>query len=412
MKILYVNAIYWGGGAEKIARQLYFSIKDEETQTYFIAGRHQKNVPKFVSVIYNSFLQRAASAVAGIINHNILFVTFRARKQIIKLIKREKVDIVHLHNIHGNYLGLYDLQKIRKYCPNIIITMHDMWLLTGCCPHGMSCMKWQKTKDCHECLGNEYLRKGTKRAAVYLKCKSRNFSNLGYTFVCPSKWLIDCCRQSYLKNEDIRLINNGINTKIFYPCNQSDIRKKHNIPSDKNIIMFSANKINSPYKGFAYLREALMFLKNKEEYCLLLVGKNEANLLLPFDTVVVDYVKDENIMRELYVAADIFVVPSMADTSPLTIMEAMASGTPVVAFKTGGIPEIVSEETGWIVEQGNSKALAEKIECRAESHVFRHHCQCNILKTVILHKLLHFIDRFRILHCPNRNILLDRTFVT
>ena len=83
---------------------------------------------------------------------------------------------------------------------------------------------------------------------------------------------------------------------------------------------------------------------------------------MTFDTVVVDYVKDENIMRELYVAADIFVVPSMADTSPLTVMEAMASGTPVVAFKTGGIPEIISEETGWLAEQGNSKALAEKIE--------------------------------------------------
>ncbi len=362
MKILYVNPCYWGGGAERIARQLYLGLKDKNTQTFFLSGRYQENIPTHVDVIYDSFLRRGVSAVLGIINHNVLFRTFRARRKIIDIIKKEKIDIVHFHNIHGNYLGPLDLKVIRKYCPNIVFTMHDMWLLTGCCPYAMECEKWIDSQSCYKCTGNSFLKKGTRRASIYLKCKEQSFINSNYILTSPSKWLIDCCGKSYLKDKNIFLIPNGVDIDVFYPRAKRETRKKYGIPLDKNILLFSAHKIGSPYKGVKYLLEALERLKDTEKYCLLTVGTQGEEIDLPYEMINVGFVNDDNTMSELYAAADIFITTSMADNFPLTVLESMASGTPVLAFKTGGIPEAITEETGWIVEQGNSVALAEKIE--------------------------------------------------
>ena len=362
MKILYVNPCYWGGGAEKIARQLYLGLKDKNIQTFFLAGRYQENIPKHVDVIYDTILQRGVSAALGIINHNVLFRTFRARKKIIDIIQKEKIDIVHFHNIHGNYLGPLDLKAIRKYCPNLVFTMHDMWLLTGCCPYAMECEKWTNLQRCYECTGNSFLKRGTKRASVYLRCKEKSFVNSNYILTSPSKWLINCCKKSYLKDEKIFLIPNGIDIDVFYPRDKNEVRKKYGIPLDKNILMFSAHKIDSPYKGVKYMLEALTRLKDTEKYCLLTVGTHAKEIGFPYEMINVGFVDDDNTMSELYAAADVFITTSMADNFPLTVLESMASGTPVLAFQTGGIPEAITEETGWIVKQGNSVALAEKIE--------------------------------------------------
>lgn len=362
MNILYVNATFWGGGAEKVARQLYYGIKDGNTKTYFAAGRYQKDLPEDVAVLYKNFLGRAVSAALGVANHNFLFFTLSGRKKIIDLIRRENIDIVHFHNTCGNYIGPADIKAISKYCRNIVITMHDMWLITGCCPHGMSCNKWRDGNKCQKCGGNEWLKKGTIWAGKYLQSKTKNFSGKGICFVSPSEWLINKCKHSYLVTENIRLIPNGIDVKSIKPYNKKEMRKKHQIPLNKHVLLFSANQMNSPYKGADYLIEALLNVPEKENYCLLIVGNGKIDKLnLCFETHITGYIKDTQTMNELYSAADIFLLPSMADTFPLTMLEAMASGTPVLAFKTGGIPEAVNDEVGWCVEAGDSIALANML---------------------------------------------------
>lgn len=363
MKILYVNTLFWGGGAEKVARQLYYGMKDKGIETFFVAGRYQKDdVPKEVKVIYHTFFERIVSAVAGIVNHNFLFRTFSARRKIIKIIKEKQIDVVHFHNLHGNYIGPSDLIAIKRYCPNIVITMHDMWLLTGCCPQGMSCTKWKLGSNCKRCKGNEFLKQGTVRAKIYLKSKMRYFCNQGFQFISPSVWLIDRCRESYLKNERIQCIPHGIDLNTYVLLEKKEIRKKYYFPADKHILLFSAHNINSPYKGLQYLYEALEQITNKDDYCLVIIGKIENDgRKLPFETYYMGYINDEKKMNELYAAADLFIVPSMADTSSFAALESLASGTPVLAFKTGGIPEIVAEDVGWLVEAGDSVGLAEKI---------------------------------------------------
>ena len=363
MKILYVNTYFNGGGAEKVMRQLYYGIRSDEFETYCIVGRLQKNIPEDVEIVYKDFLGRCVTTFLGGCLNNTLIMTKRARKAIIECIKKNKIDIVHFHNLHSNYIGISDLEEIRKYCKNIVITLHDMWLLTGGCAHSFECSKWMKESNCNGCKGNVSMSKGKVYASRLHQSKAKHFLNEGFCFVTPSKWLYRCCLQSYLYKEDIQIIYNGISLKNFSDHNKSIIREKYNLPIDKKIILFVSNEISNVYKGFSYLTEALMQLTHKDKYVLLVVGnKTDKEIKLPYEIFDMGYVCDEVVMSELYSAADLFVLPSVADTLPFTPMEAMASGTPVLAFETGGIPEVVSEEVGWLVPKGDSQALADKIE--------------------------------------------------
>ena len=363
IKVLYINALYWGGGAEKIARQLYMGVGEYDISCFFMSGRYQKNVPKDVKVIYNNLFERVISVLAARQNHNFLYRTYIARKKIVQFIKKERVDIVHFHNMHGNYFGPKDIEVISKVCPNIVITMHDMWMITGCCPHGMQCEEWKYSKNCQNCHGNEWLKKGVKKAHSYLICKSKSYSNKNIQFVSPSQWLVACCSKSYLKYETIHLIPNGVNTSIYHPLNKSELRKKYGVAQNKHVIMFAANNINHPYKGFKYLCEALDRIKDKENYCLLSVGNDLKEIeKMEYDFFLPGYVRDEKVMNEMYALADVYISVSVADTFPLVILESMAAGTPVIAFNTGGIPEIVNDEVGWIVEQRDVNSLVSMIE--------------------------------------------------
>ncbi len=362
MRILYVNTYFNGGGAEKVMRQLYYGIKSDEFETYCLVGRLQKNIPEDVEIVYKGFVGRCITTLAGLCLNNTLLRAKHTRNVIIECIKKNKIDIVHFHNLHSNYIGISDLEEICKYCKKIVVTLHDMWMLTGGCAYPFECLKWIKEGNCNGCNGNISMQHGKIYASVLYRYKRSFFSNKGFWFVTPSEWLYLCCQQSYLYKENIKIINNGISIKNYKEHNKDTMREKYGLPNSKNILLFVANGLNNIYKGFSYLSDALMRLPDKDKYVLLVIGNKEGNaLMMPYEIFDMGYVGDEAVLSELYSAADLFVLPSMVDTFPFTPMEAMASGTPVLAFDTGGISEIVSEEVGWLVPKGDSQALADKI---------------------------------------------------
>ncbi|MBD5491549.1 MAG: glycosyltransferase [Lachnospiraceae bacterium] len=368
MRILYISTYFNGGGAEKVMRQLYYGIKKENIETYCIVGRLQNNVPGDVEIIYKDFAGRCITTMAGGCLNNTIIKTRRAKSEIIKCIKEKKIDIVHFHNLHSNYIGLLDIEEIRKYCSNIVITLHDMWMLTGGCAQAFGCENWKINKYCLNCKGNESMHKGMRYASSLLKYKICSFKKKGIYFVTPSEWLYDRCRESYLKRENIRVISHGITLENFICHKKSTVRKKYHLPENKHILLFVANGIHNVYKGFPYLHDALQKIADKEKYALLIVGNGKKGKIdLPYDLYDIGYVQDEVMLSEIYAAADLFILPSVADTSSFTAIEAMASGTPVLAFRTGGIPEIVTEDLGWLVPSPNSEALADKI-----TEIFRH----------------------------------------
>lgn len=361
MKVLYVNTYYYGGGAEQVVRQLYHGVKCEDVKTYCMIGRIQKNSPDEVQTIYSGFFDRAYTTIVGGFLNNTLLRTKVARNRIIDCIIREKIDIVHFHNIHSNYFGLEDIEEIQKYCKHIVITLHDMWLLTGGCAHACECKKWISS-NCNNCNGNYSMPAFKYSAFVYGK-KKKYFMKKNIHYITPSKWLYDQCMQSYLKSEDIQIINNGLDMDRFKVYSKKEARKIFDFPLDKNLLLFVANGLNNPFKGFPYLLDALKLLKDKGKYGLIIIGNKESGALgLEFETFTMGYIDSLEKMNQLYAAADLYIHPSMADVSSFTAMESLASGTPVLAFNTGGIPEVVSEEIGWLVEAGNSQQLAEKIE--------------------------------------------------
>ena len=362
MRILQISAYYSGGGAEKVMRQLFNGFKeDEEIECFCMVGRAWPGTPDEVPQIYRGFIERAWTYLKGTLRHHTLYCAPKAKKEIIRFVKENQIDVIHFHNLHGSYIGLKDLEDIKKSCPKIVVTLHDMWCVTGICPYSFECVEW-KQNGCRSCLGNGGDVKKARWAGKLLNEKARAFDKKNICFVTPSKWLYDCVKKSHLEQEKIELIYNGIDIQKYMCYEKEKIRKLYEIPQDKRVILFAANGLNNPYKGFSYLKTALLSLKEKEKYVLLIVGnKEKEDLDLPFQIFDFGYISDEKKMNQLYSAADLFILPSMADNLPFTAIESMASGTPVVAFETGGIPEIL-DDAGWLVKRGDSIMMRKKIE--------------------------------------------------
>lgn len=363
MKILYFNNIYTGGGAEAVMRQLYYGMKEIGVESYMLVGYDNgieaASADSNINVLYSGKIAQKAAAVRGVCHNNAILCNTALRKKAVSMIQKNAIDILHINNAHGNYIGIKDVAWLSQYV-KIVWTLHDMWTVTGHCAYAFGCTSWKKM-ECGNCT-----RKRTYPAFYYNNlsrvhnCKKENFTERGIIFVTPSEWLADICRQSYLKNERIVTINNGVDVLKYRIHDRELLKKKYKVPDNRKVILFAAANLNSEYKGFKYLLAALDKLKNKNEYCLLVVGQGfEADLVSPeFMIKKFGYVDGAETMNEIYSLADVFVIPSIAENFPCVALESLASGTPVIGSDAGGIPEIVSTGTGWIFERGNSDALA------------------------------------------------------
>lgn len=361
MNILYVNAYYMGGGAEKVMRHLYKNMREDNINSLCIVGRGLTESIEGVPVIYHRFGEKALTTFVGALLGNTLLSTRKAKRRIIDYIEENNIDIVHFHNLHSNYLGIEDIKEIRKKCKGVVITLHDMWTFTGMCTNSIECQKWC-SDECRKCCGN-LSTKASWFSNRLLECKKKVFSDKGIFFVTPSQWLFKMTQQSYLSCENVLTINNGIDLNKFIIHDQAEVREKYGLSIKKKVLLFLANGINNVFKGYSYLLDALNMIVNKEEYTLLIVGnRGNEKINSDYETCCMGYIDAEDVLSELYSAADVFILPSIADVYPYTPMESIASGTPVIAFDTGGIPEIVSDEVGWIVPFQDAKALAECIE--------------------------------------------------
>jgi glycosyltransferase involved in cell wall biosynthesis len=361
MKVLQINTKYQGGGAEKVARQLYLGLPGIGVECAFLAGRSREKQSE-VPAIYEIIGRRALCYANRKLHNNAVENDPYAVRRILTYISAENPDVVHFHNIHGHYMGIQDITQITKVKP-VVWTLHDMWALTGhcCCPG--ECEKWKFTqcRDCHKLDMYSQLQRDTSEKL--LKIKQEKYSGQGIAFVTPSKWLENKVRESYLKNENIRTIYNGIDTEQFKQLNKQEIRLKYGVPEDRKILMFLGTALNNEIKGIQYLIKALMSLPNKNEYFLLMVGNcselkeiKEAFAYRDFG-----YVQDTTSLNEIYAASDLFLFPSMHESAGLMALEAGASGTSCLAFASEGIPELISQDVGWLVPSGDWEKLAQKI---------------------------------------------------
>ena len=391
-KILQINSCANWGSTGKIAEQINQVAAAQGWDTYFAYGRDVNPSQSKLIHVGNAFSQALAVIEARLFDNDGLSNRF-ATRQLLKKIKQINPDIIHLHNLHGYYINYKILfNYLNSTDIPIVWTLHDCWSFTGHCGHFVSvnCEKWKK--ECKYCP----LKKRYPASWIFdgscrnYRLKQRLFSaNKNLHIVTVSEWLADLVRQSFLKKADIRVINNGVDLKLFKPIN-TERKSKYRI--------LGVSSIWTKSKGlydFYQLRELL----DEKEYEIVLVGLSEVQMKeLPNGVYGIERTNSVEELVKLYSSADVFVNPTYGDTFPTTNLEAMACGTPVVTYRTGGSPESVDVETGIIVEQGNLNGLANSVIeiCKKGKDGFKEACR---LRSVQYYKkedrFLEYIELFK-----------------
>jgi len=364
MRILRVNTVYERGGAAGKAQTLHFELSRlEGWESLFAYGRGPKvkesGVVRFVlqPEVYFHILLTRLTGLQG-------YGTWLSTRRLLHLIRDWKPDVIHFHNIHGYYLDLSIARAVGKLQIPVVWTLHDGWALTGRCAYFFECNRWKT--GCGNCPNLSWYPKTYLDSSAFMWKKKKEcfISEWNPVIVCPSQWLADKVKESYLNKFKIKVIPNGVDTEIFKPEDKIEIRKKLKISPDKKVILFVAVNLRDERKGAKYFFEALKYIK-ADNWMVLTIGKR-INLNREVKTAVnikqLGYISDKNLISDIYNAADVFCITSLDDNFPTTVLESMACGISVVGFKVGGIPEQVSKDCGILVEPKDAKALGEALE--------------------------------------------------
>ncbi|WP_293739926.1 glycosyltransferase family 4 protein [uncultured Parabacteroides sp.] len=273
-------------------------------------------------------------------------------------------DIIHLHWINQGFLSVSDLGKLIDSGKPIVWTLHDLWPATAICHYPDECEKYQsRCSHCPLQVTNSLF-----DLANWTYNRKKRIGLDKVHFVGCSKWITEMAkRSSLLEVASFTSIPNPIDTSVFKPLVKKDSRERFQLPKDKLLLLFAAAKLSDRRKGAAHLIEACSILKqyytDKIEIVLMGNGSEELCQALPFKVNSLGYISDISTMVAVYSCADLFVIPSLEDNLPNTIMESMACGTPCVGFEIGGIPEMIDHRVnGYVASYKDASDLANGIQ--------------------------------------------------
>lgn len=273
-------------------------------------------------------------------------------------------DVVNLHWVSGFVDGPSFLSSRRPGQP-LVWTLHDMNAFTGGCHYAGGCRRFEDGCGACPVLGSQD--PGDLSSRILRRriagLQAARTAGTRMHVVTPSRWLADEARRSALfRDVPVSTIPYGLETDIFTPTDRAEARRSFNLSPDLKLIVFVAHVVTDPRKGLALLDEALCRLGPQENLALLMVGLGTPALKAPVMQLKSGLVSDDATMSRLYSAADLVAVPSLEDNLPNTVLEAMASGTPVVGFRSGGIPDMIAPgENGFLAEPGDTASLAQAI---------------------------------------------------
>lgn len=378
-RLLQINITANSGSHGKIAEEIGQLVQSKGWDSYISYGRFANPSKSHLIRIGGMWDERWHALESRFFDNHGL-ASRLVTKLFIKRIDELEPDIIHLHNIHGYYLNFPILFKyLGKINVPVVWTLHDCWPFTGHCAFFdyAGCERWKT--GCYAscpCKSNYPKSIFLDRSCNNWHIKKQYFTSLrNLTLVPVSNWLERMVLQSFLGHYPIRVIHNGIDINVFKPSKDYDeIRKKFKIPR-KKLILGVAN-VWEERKGlndFLKLRSLM-----SDEYVIVLVGlkKNQISSL-PEGIIGITHTQDQYELARLYSTADVFLNPTYEDNYPTTNLEAMACGTPVVTYKTGGSPEAVSEDTGLVIQQGELAALfnASKYICEKGKDSWKDNCR-------------------------------------
>ena len=327
-----------------------------ENYTFYTYGGNPQKISNYIK--YGDFVYDKLQAVKSRILGNYGFNSYLATRWLIKKLDKINPSIVHIHNIHGHNCHFGELFRyLKKKNIKVFYTFHDCWAFTGYCPHfAMSgCDNWKD--GCGNCKLKKNYSWFFDNSEKNLERKRKALEGVDLTVVSPSRWLADLIGESFLAKHPVKVINSGIDLGVFKPT-QSSFRETYKL-QDKKIVLGVAIGWGKEKGLDVFIRLANTL---PQEYKVVLIGTDEGvDSSLPENILSVHRTQNQKQLAEIYTAADVFVNPTREDTFPTVNMEALACGTPVVTFKTGGSPEILDSTCGLVVECDDVIALETEI---------------------------------------------------
>ena len=371
MRVLIINTSERTGGAAVAASRLMKAlnnngvkakmlVRDKETDSLTVA-----ELPRSPLLRWHFLWERFVVFCRLHFSRQHLFEVdiANAGTDITSLREFEEADVIHLHWINQGMLSLKDIRKILRSGKPVIWTMHDIWPATAICHLTLGCRNF--TTACQKCRLLPGGGSAGDLASVVWKRKSRMLEDENIYYVACSRWLESEAKKSaLLKGHKITSIPNPIDTHIYNRCNRQEARQRLGLPSDKRLILFASQRVTNENKGMQYLIEACQLLKDIPQLGVVILGGHAEEVVsqLPLEAYPLGYVNDERRIVDVYNAADVFVLPSLSENLPNTIMEAMACGVPSVAFRVGGIPEEIDHrQNGYVANYQDSDDLAQGI---------------------------------------------------
>ncbi len=357
MKVLLVNTLDRGGAANACIRLHLGLLREGIDSKLLVLKKTNNDIPKSYSFIdiYNSVLRRLGLKLQVKIKHRIdkNKIThlpkgtedFQFPTSIYDITEHslfQEADIINLHWV----TGFLDWKSFFSKCNKPVIwTLHDMLPFTG----GYHYQKGFPFESYQPLIDKN------------LKVKKKALKNKNIDIITPSTWLLNESKQSELfEKYQHHLVHYGLDDTIFKCYPKELARQVFDITSDKKVLLFVADSITNKRKGFKYLLDAIPFLE--EDIEIVAIGQHKSENNSPKTIRFLDNLKDERLMALIYSAADLFVIPSIEDNLPNTVLESIICGTPVVGFNIGGIPDMVNEgENGFLCDEINAKSLAKII---------------------------------------------------
>jgi putative colanic acid biosynthesis glycosyltransferase len=358
-KILQINTVVNSGSTGRIAEDIGQLVISEGWESYIAYGRNTRpsnskliKIGTDIDVYFHVLKTRLFD------DHGLGSKT--ATKNFIKEIEKLQPDIIHFHNLHGYYLNIEILLNyLATQNIPIVWTFHDCWPFTGHCVF-VGCDRWQQ--ECFSCPQKTWY-----PSSLFLDQSKRNYnlkkelfnsiSNL--TLVPVSNWLGGLLKRSFLSKYPQRILYNGIDLNNFSPKNFQSVVNK--LKLNNFFVILGVASIWDTRKGlndFVKLNEKLE--KNDR---IVLVGLNKKQIMeLPPTIIGIERTENIEELAELYSAANVFVNPTWEDNFPTTNLEALACGTPVITYNTGGSPEAIDDQTGFVVDKGDIKGIIKSIK--------------------------------------------------
>jgi glycosyltransferase involved in cell wall biosynthesis len=370
MRILIVNTSERTGGAAVAANRLMKAlnnngakakmlVRDKETETLTVVP-----LPHSPRLRWHFLWERLVIFCRLHFSRQHLFEVdiANAGYDITKLPEFQEADVIHLHWVNQGMLSLKGIQKILQSGKPVVWTMHDIWPATALCHVTLGCQHF--TSQCGNCRLLPGGGSSHDYSTTIWQRKQRMLADENIYFVACSHWLeSEAKRSALLKGQKITSIPNPIDTRIYKRGNKQEARQRLGLPLDKKLILFASQRVTNVNKGMDYLIEACRQLQFSDAAVVILGGHAEEVVSqLSLEAYPLGYVNDEQRIVDVYHASDVFVLPSLSENLPNTIMEAMACGVPCVGFKVGGIPEEIDHRrNGYVAEYRSAEDLARGI---------------------------------------------------